>query len=201
MAGRLARGAVQLHEHADLAAHVAVAADVVRGQLGGARHGHVLADLGDLGGDAAADRAISGHQRRVRLVAREDDVGDLVDQRLEAIVARHEVGLAIDLGQHAQRAVVIELDADDAFRGDAAGALGGLRHAALAQVLDRGVDVAVALGQRRLAFHHARAGTLAQVLDHLSSDCHGVTFQKRRRMGDMRMRHTKRRPGLCSAGV
>ena len=62
------------------------------------------------------------------------------------------------------------LSADQALGGDAAGFLGGLREALLAQPVDRGLHLAVGLGQRRLAIHHAGAGRLAQLLDHPRGD-------------------------------
>ena len=66
--------------------------------------------------------------------------------------------------------VPLTRNADQAFGGDAAGLLGGLGQALLAQPVDRGLHVAVGLAERRLAIHHARAGLLAQLLDHLCSD-------------------------------
>ena len=98
----------------------------------------------------------------------ERHVGDHLDQALEQIVARDEVGLGIDLDHDALGA--LDRDADQAFGGDAAGLLGGLGQALLAQPIDRGLHVAGGLAERRLAIHHARAGHLAQVLDHLCSD-------------------------------
>ena len=101
----------------------------------------------------------------------ERDLGDHLDQALELLVARDEVGLGIDLdhdalGARGQRA-------DQTFRRDAAGLLGGLRQALLAQPVDRRLHVAVVLGERLLAVHHADAGRLAQVLDHRRCDrCH-----------------------------
>jgi hypothetical protein len=87
------------------------------------------------------------------------------------IVARDEVGLGIDLDH---RALVARDDMPiRPFGGDAAGLLGGLRQALLAQPVDRGLHVAVGLAERGLAIHHARAGLLAQVLHHRGGDiCH-----------------------------
>ena len=61
-------------------------------------------------------------------------------------------------------------EADETFGGDAAGLLGGLREALLAQQIDGLLHVAAGLLQRRLAIHHARAGAFAQLLDHLRVD-------------------------------
>ena len=51
--------------------------------------------------------------------------------------ARHEVGLAVDLDQHADAAARVDVRLDQAFAGGAARALLGLRDAALAQRVDR----------------------------------------------------------------
>ena len=64
------------------------------------------------------------------------DLGDHLDEALELLVARNEIGLRIDfdhdaLGARGHRA-------DQAFRRDAAGLLGGLRQALLAQPILRG---------------------------------------------------------------
>ena len=61
----------------------------------------------------------------------ERDLGDHLDQALELLVARDEVGLGIDLDHDALGAR--RHRADQAFRRDAAGLLGGLRQALLAQ--------------------------------------------------------------------
>ena len=70
-------------------------------------------------------------------------------------------------------------NADQAFRGDAAGLLGGLGEALLAQPVDGGFDVAAGFVERALAIHHARAGLFAQVLHHCGGDIgHGnVSFR------------------------
>ena len=92
----------------------------------------------------------------------------ILHQALEQIVARDEVGLGIDLDHDALGA--LDGGADQAFGGDAAGLLGGLGQALLAQPVDGGFHVAVGLAERRLAIHHARAGLVAQLLDHLCGD-------------------------------
>ena len=61
----------------------------------------------------------------------ERDVGDHLHQALEQIVAGDEVGFRIDLDHDALGA--LHLHADQAFGGDAAGLLGGLRQTLLAQ--------------------------------------------------------------------
>ncbi len=99
------------------------------------------------------------------------DVGRLVERHrdhaahepLEVVVAGDEVGLRIDLDDHADK--ILDGDPDEPVGRDPAALLGGLGEALLAQPVDRGLDVAVGLGQRVLAVHHAGAGLLAQVLD------------------------------------
>ena len=92
---------------------------------------------------------------------------DLLDEVLEVVGARHEVRLAVHLDEDADLAAQVDVAADHALRRGAAGALGRLRQAALAEQGDRLVHVAVRLGQRRLALHHARAGLVAKLLDHV----------------------------------
>src|ERR1051326_1194627 len=90
--------------------------------------------------------------------------GVLVEVNSETdFVARNEIGLGVDLDQHALGA--FDRDPDQTFRGDAVGLLGGLGQAFFAQPIDRGFDVTRSLAERRLAIHHARASHLAQVLD------------------------------------
>ena len=133
---------------------------------------HVLADGRDRIANGGLDRHVTdlGGLDRLDIGADlERDLGDHLDQSLEMLVARHEIGLGIDLhdnslgagGQHA----------DQAFGGNAAGLLRGLGQALLAQPVLRGLHVAAALGERGLAIHHARAGRLAEVLDHRCCDC------------------------------
>src|SRR6185312_1666823 len=154
-----------VHVHADGAL-----ADL---ESGGAAQGHVLADLGDGVADGIGDRdrADLGRLDLLHVGAGERDVRDHGDEPLEQVVARDEVGLGIDLDHDALRAR--DLDADQALGSDAPGLLGGLGQALLAQPVLRRGQVALGLGQRRLAIHHAGAGRLAQLLDHLGGDiCH-----------------------------
>ena len=99
------------------------------------------------------------------------DLSDHLDEALELLVAGDEIGLRIQLDDDAL--VTRRHGADQAFRRDAAGLLGGLRQALLAQPILRGRHVAAGFGERCLAVHHACAGRLAQFLDHRRSDrCH-----------------------------
>ncbi len=137
---------------------------------------HVLAD----GGDRIRDRGRNGDAadlgvENLRNVAAdiERDLGDHLDQALELFVARDKVGLGIDLDHRGLLAVSRDRNADQTFRGNAAGLLRRLRQALLAQPVDCGFDVTASLVQCLLAVHHARAGLVAQVLDHGCRDrCH-----------------------------
>ena len=144
---------------------------------GHAAHLHVLADLGDDGGagflDGLARGELGGLQRLdVGGAGGQRGLGDGLGEGEEVGVLGDEVGLGVDLDQHGLAAVLGDRDA--AFGGDAAGLLVGLGQARLAQPLGGGVDVAVVLGERLLALHHAGAGALAQFLDQGCGDfCHG----------------------------
>ncbi len=112
-------------------------------------------------------------------------MGDELHQALEVVVAGDEVRLRVDL-DHGGLGALGE-DADKALGGDAAGLLGGLRQALLAEKIDGRLDVAVGLVQGRLAVHHACAGHLAQFLDHLGGDVrHGSVLELKVGMGNGR---------------
>ena len=154
----------------DVARHHALA-DFERSR---AAQRHVLADGRDRVRNRGLDRDAADLGRLDRLDVGADverDLGDHLDEALELLVARDEIGLGVDfdhdaLGARGQRA-------DQAFRRDAAGLLGGLRQALLAQPILRRLHVAAGFGERCLAVHHACAGRLAQFLDHRRSDrCH-----------------------------
>ncbi len=98
----------------------------------------------------------------------ERHIRDHLHQALEQVVARDEIGLGIDLDHDALGRR--DGDADQAFGGDAAGLLRGLGQALLAQPVDRGIEIAAAFVERRLAIHHARAGLVAELLDHGCAD-------------------------------
>src|SRR5690606_18156425 len=58
--------------------------------------------------------------------------GEVLGQLAEGVVAGHEVGLAVDLDQHGELAVVVDVGAHHALLGHAVGLLVGLGDAALA---------------------------------------------------------------------
>ena len=84
--------------------------------------------------------------------------------------AGHEIGLAVDLDQHADLAAAVDVRADGALGGHPAGLLGRRGETLLAQRVDRLLHVALALVEGVLAIHHSGAGALPELLDHLSGD-------------------------------
>ncbi len=171
--GQFLGTALERHQHADAAAMDIAADHAIALDAGHAAHVDLLADGGDqgLGGilDATAAR-VGGSLQSVDIggAGVQCDVGDGVAELQEARVLADEVGFAIDLDQHGLAAGLGGHDA--AFGSDAAGLLVSLGQAGLAQPLHRGVEVAVVLDQRFLAFHHAGAGTLTQFLHHLGGN-------------------------------
>src|SRR5215213_2107397 len=92
----------------------------------------------------------------------------------EVLVASDEVRLAVDLDEHADLAVGVDVGLDGALGGRALAALLGLRGALHPQRLDRLLDVAVRLDEGLLALHHPCAGALAQGLHVLGGHAHAV---------------------------
>src|SRR4051794_7719224 len=95
---------------------------------------------------------------------------DVPGERGEVLVARDEVGVAVDLDEHADLAVGVDVGLDRALGGLAAGELRGAGDALLAQPGDGRVDVAPGLLEGLLAVHHPRARLVAQGLDVLGGD-------------------------------
>jgi hypothetical protein len=140
---------------------------LLRDRLGLAR----LDGLGDQDGALARDHVLGDLFAADELRAHRGDLHrDVPGERDEVVVASDEVGLAVDLDQHADAAAAVDVRHDRALGGLAAGLLGGLGQALGAQVVDRLVHVGVALDERLLAVRHAGAGALAQVLDHVRGD-------------------------------
>src|SRR6185437_13349785 len=169
--------AFQRNQHADAAAvHVGAKHPGVVGAHQTA-HLHVLADLRDqrLTGflDTAATELGGLQGLGVLRAALERGLRHFIGERQEIFVLGDEIGFRVDLDQHAVAAVLGQRDA--AFGGHAIGLLVGLGETLLAQPFDRRVDVAVVLGERFLALHHAGAGALAQFLDHRGGDIHVAT--------------------------
>src|SRR3954454_782769 len=136
----------------------------------------VLGDIGHLaGGDAqllgarVLGHVLLSHPLRV---GRGDVQRDVAGEGDEVVVAGDEVRVAVDLEEHADLAVGVDVGLHGALGGLAAGELGGTGDALLAQPGHGGVDVPAVLGQPILAVHHARAGAVAQGLDVLRGDGH-----------------------------
>ena len=98
--------------------------------------------------------------------------GDVLEQLLEVLGAGHEVGLAVELDEHADLAAGVDVGSDGALVGGAAGLLGGRGHAALAQDDEGVLHVALGLLQGLQAVAHGRAGLFAEFLDELGVDLH-----------------------------
>src|SRR4029079_11305864 len=95
----------------------------------------------------------------------------------EVLVAGDEVGLAVDLDQGADAVVVVDVGLNRALGGHPLAALGGGGLALDPENLDRLLEVALGLGEGRLAVHHPRACAVAQGLDVGGADrggAHGV---------------------------
>ena len=116
-----------------------------------------LLALGHVGRDGLDGRV---HGREARDLHRE-----VADELLEVLVAGHEVGLAVDLDEHAQPAAGVDVGGHLALAGVAAGLLGGCRLAPLAEQDDGLLEVAAGLLEGALAVHEAGAGALAELLD------------------------------------
>src|SRR5215813_7070442 len=167
----------QRHDHAPLAETfrhriVYIAADRARRDrdLSGATQRHVLPDGGDRRIDGIVDGEVTdlaGLDCFHSGADIEGHIGDHAHKALELLVAGDKVGFRIDFDDDALEAT--DRNADQAFRGDAPGLLGGLGKPFLAQPVNRSFHVAVGLTERGFAVHHARAGLVAELLNHLSA--------------------------------
>src|SRR6476469_9206041 len=99
-----------------------------------------------------------------------DGLQHLLGEGEELFVVRDGLGLATDRDHGASLVLISEPVADLAFGRLAVGALGGARHALLAENAHCGLDVAVRLLQRALAVHHRRAGLVAELFDECCRD-------------------------------
>src|SRR5207253_245779 len=98
--------------------------------------------------------------------------GHLVGEDLELLVASDEVGLALDFDHGPDLVVGVDVGGDNALVGAATFALGGGGLPLHPQQLDRPVDVAVGLDQRRFRIHHRRPGPIPERLHVSSSNAH-----------------------------
>src|SRR5215216_3137193 len=122
---------------------------------------------------------VVGHvvARHVPRVGHGDVQGDLMGQALELVGLGHEVGLAVELDQHAElgwqvRVGRVQVGVDDALGGAAPGPLLHAGLAALAQQLGGLVQVAARLPQRVPAVHHSGPGGVPEGLDLSGRDLH-----------------------------
>ncbi|MNI12468.1 hypothetical protein D3C73_656520 [compost metagenome] len=134
---------------------------------------HVFADRGNsvldrVGDRLAGCRVDGGADSFDGTVSGECNVGDAANDCLEGVVTGNEVGFRVDFDDNGLGAV--RCNADQTFGSRAARLLVGLGDALGAQPVDCRFDVAVVLGQRLLAVHHACAGLFAQFLHQCSGD-------------------------------
>jgi len=165
----------QVQQHADLGATMDVGEQLALGfHADEAADAHVLADLAHQCSARRFDRTLAQRQRRqggdVGRILAGNQLAAVLHERQEVVVLGDEVGLAIDFEDRAELAVGRDIDAHNAFGGDAGGGLGGLVAELDAQDLFGLDHVASRFGQRLLAFHHRRVGLLAQFLDHACGD-------------------------------
>src|SRR5262249_52740801 len=99
-----------------------------------------------------------------------DGLENLLREGEELVVVRHGLGLTADRDDDSALAVVGEAVADLALGCLAPRALGGTRHAALAEELLGRIQVPVRLLERALALHEAGPCSIAELLDECSRD-------------------------------
>ena len=159
--------ALQRHHTADAAA-VNVGTQCARRS-----HAHEPPDidfLADLGHQSAAPviqtGPAGGERQQCRKVRRrlfECRLRHVAGKGLELVAAGDEIGFAIDLDHGG--GIACALDDHCAFGGNASRFLVGLRKAGFAHQFGGCVQVTLGFHERSFAFHHAGAGTLAQLLD------------------------------------
>ena len=99
-----------------------------------------------------------------------DNSGDVLGEAGELGVATDEVGLAGDLDESGNLAVLGDIGGDGALVGLTAGLLDGLGHTHLTENVDGLLDVAIGLDEGLLALHHRGIGHLAELLDERGGD-------------------------------
>ena len=134
-------------------------------------HDLLRQNLGDL--QLGAGVLALNQSRNVSGVVLHDDGADILDERNERSGARAEVGLAVDLDDGADAALVADSSVSHAFGGDTASLLGSLCKALFTEPLNSLVHVAVGLDEGLLAVHHTDVGHFTQFLNISSSKCHG----------------------------
>src|SRR6185437_3288613 len=156
-----------LEQHDRLEPGVELAGDDFLAHVLGLVGGFLLVDLGLCGAHVLGDviAADVGDGR-----GGGDLQGDVARELDEVLVVGDEVGVAVDLDQHADARAGVDVGLHGALGGLALAEILDLLALLHAQDLDRPVDVALGLGEGFLAVHHARAGALAQRLDVLGCD-------------------------------
>ena len=99
---------------------------------------------------------------------------EVPDELLELLVAGDEVGLAVDLDEHADPAAGVDVAADRGPRGPRGRPSSRRPPGRAREQRDGRVDVAAGLLEGALAVHEPGAGQLAQLLDRLGRDVRHV---------------------------
>src|SRR5437764_4426935 len=100
--------------------------------------------------------------------------GDLACKTHELIGLGNEVRVAVHLDEHTHLRAGVHISLDGALRGRSLAEILDLLALPHAKDLDRLLHVALGLGERALAVHHARPGAIAQGLHVLCRDVHRV---------------------------
>src|SRR5271169_99264 len=128
--------------------------------------------------DGRARLGLSAQQGQpVGRLAVDGGLRDLCGRLLEQGGLGHEVGLAVQLDQHAFLGTA-ELRGDQAVGRGAGGPLARILDALDAEQLDRVLEVAIGLGERVLAVHHASAGLVPESLDVSGSEVRHVLVSR-----------------------
>ena len=110
---------------------------------------------------------------RLRLT-RGDQARDRTGERGEIVAPSDEVRLAIDLQDHAGPSVPAHAGDDHPLLCSPVSPLLPDRSPLLPQGFDRRIQRPACLLERMFTVHHPRARHIAEFLDHLMSDCHGI---------------------------
>ena len=97
---------------------------------------------------------------------------DVLYQSLEFIIARDEIGLAVDFDQDADLAARVDVRRNHPFIGRSAHFLAGRGQPFLSQPVDRLVHIIVAFHQRLLAVHNSGSRLLPEIFDQTAIPCH-----------------------------
>ena len=143
-------------EHADFRAGVNVTGNQ---SVAGHLHFRVAGDF-DVLADFRDERLAFGFQTGLGIGGQ--PLRHFLAKRAEQLVARDEIGLAVDLHQHAEFSTGRDVLGDGAFLGLAHGFHGGGGLAFFTQDVHGGLEVALRLGERLFAIHHAHVRHFAK---------------------------------------